>query len=84
MKCRKFDIRQWVLVTDWNPLTIWIYAEPYIRFPAADFDMDKIANRYAHLSNNSVAKYGGKKQKITHHIDGNMWDLEEFQSYLLD
>ena len=81
MKCRKFDIRQWVLVTDWNPLTIWIYAEPYIRFPAADFDFDKISNRYAHLSNNSVAKYG-KKQKITHHIDGNMWDLEEFQNYL--
>ena len=77
IKCRKFDIRQWVLVTDWNPLTVWIYAEPYIRFPAADFDFDKISNRYAHLSNNSVAKHG-KKQKITHHIEGNMWDLEEF------
>ena len=75
IKCRKFDIRQWVIVTDWNPLTIWIYAEPYIRFPAADFDFDKISNRYAHLSNNSIAKYGSK-QKITHHIEGNMWDLE--------
>ena len=83
MKCRKFDIRQWVLVTDWNPLTIWIYGEPYIRFPAADFDFNKISNRYAHLSNNSVAKYA-KKITITHEIEGNMWDLETFQSYLLD
>lgn len=56
MKARKFDIRQWVLVTEWNPLTIWMYAEPYIRFPASDFNIDKISNRFAHLSNNSVAK----------------------------
>ena len=80
---RKFDIRQWVLVTDWNPLTIWIYREPYIRFPAADFDFNKINNRYSHLSNNSVAK-NGKKVTITHEIEGNMWDLETFQSHLVD
>ena len=55
--CRKFDIRQWVLVTDWNPLTVWLYSEPYIRFAAADMTFKNIYNRYAHLSNNSVAKY---------------------------
>ena len=74
MKNRKFDIRQWVLVTDWNPLTIWLYAEPYIRFPAADFSFDQLQNRYAHLANNSVAKYA-KRITITHEIKGNMWCL---------
>ena len=81
VKCRKFDIRQWVLVTDWNPLTVWLYSEPYIRFAAADFSYKNIQNRYAHLSNNSVAKHA-KTQIVTHEIDGNMWSLDEFQSYL--
>lgn len=77
MKNRKFDIRQWVLVTDWNPLTVWMYAEPYIRFPASDFDLDTLTNRYSHLSNNSVAKYA-KHVSTQYTIEGNMWCLQEF------
>jgi len=32
IESRKFDIRQWVLIENWNPLTVWIYDESYIRF----------------------------------------------------
>ena len=77
VKCRKFDIRQW----DWNPLTIWLYAEPYIRFPASDFNLENISNRYSHLSNNSVAK-NAKSVVTQHFIEGNMWCLQEFIDYM--
>ena len=66
-----------MLVTDWNPLTVWLYAEPYFRFPATDYNADNIMDRFIHLTNNSVAKYAGENAKVSHQIDGNMWSLDE-------
>ena len=73
---RKFDLRVWVIVTDWNPLTIWMFKKPYVRFPAHDNDTSDIDNTYAHLANNSIAQYGDPRTNQVK-IEGNMLYIEE-------
>lgn len=37
---RKFDIRQWVLVTSVEPLVAWAFGQPYLRFCATPYSAD--------------------------------------------
>ncbi len=46
----KFDIRQWVLVSSWNPLVIWFYDKAYLRFSGQDYEISDINNKYVHLN----------------------------------
>lgn len=66
---KKFDIRQWVYIQDYNPPKIWFYDECYIRFCADDYSLDNISNRFQHLTNNSIQKYN--KNLV---VDKSMWE----------
>jgi len=77
---RKFDIRQWVLVTDWNPLTVWFYEECYIRFSGDEYNTEDLENRFIHLTNNSVTKHQSKEEDSR--FEQNMWRMETFQDHL--
>jgi len=86
---RKFDIRQWVLVTDWNPLTIYFYNECYARFSASEYsDDDKdLENVHVHLVNNSVGKDCEDFHKKVIAEDGEeivdcMWSMKQISSFM--
>ena len=78
---RKFDVRQWVLVSDWNPLTVWLYEQCYLRFALETYGTDDLANRRAHLCNNCVQRDAPdfEAQRAE-----SMWPLERFRAWLLE
>jgi tubulin monoglycylase TTLL3/8 len=84
---RKFDIRQWVLVVDWNPLTIYFFDECYLRFSADEYDNAEADNPFAHLSNTSIVNKSEQfKEKIIaengDEIEGLMWDHKSFSNFV--
>ena len=86
---RKFDIRQWVLVTDWNPLTIYFYNDCYARFAAAPYEDNDAAleNEHVHLVNNSVAKnsedfHASVTAENGEPIQDCMWTKDQIAAYM--
>lgn len=54
----KFDLRLYVLVPSFHPLTIYIYQEGLVRFSTEKFSLSNLKNRFAHLTNSSLNKFG--------------------------
>ncbi|KAH0572529.1 Tubulin tyrosine ligase [Spironucleus salmonicida] len=75
----KFDIRQWVLVSSVNPLVIWQWTRPYLRFCSAKYSNTDLNNPFIHLSNNSVQRHA---ESFGASIDGNMWHFSQMCEYL--
>ena len=53
---RKFDIRQWVLVTSFDPLIVYMYNDMYLKLCGSEFTLEDIYDNYRHLSNYTLQK----------------------------
>lgn len=86
---RKFDLRQWVVVTNWNPVTIYFYDECYARFSVEEYstDVNDLSNAYIHLVNNSIGKNSENFSKIISAengvpVEGYMWSFDQVAEFM--
>ncbi|KAM6126682.1 putative tubulin polyglutamylase TTLL2 [Pterocles gutturalis] len=79
----KLDLRLYVCVTSFCPLTIYTYEEGLVRFATEKFDLGSLDNVYAHLTNTSINKNGASYRKYKEGIGcGCKWTFSKFRSYL--
>lgn len=78
----KFDLRLYVLVTSFHPLTVYMYQEGIVRFSTEKYDLNSIGNLYSHLTNTSINKfspsYTTDKERVG---QGCKWTLTMLRNY---
>ncbi|XP_066532946.1 probable tubulin polyglutamylase TTLL2 [Hoplias malabaricus] len=79
----KFDLRIYVCVKSFHPLTIYMHQEGLVRFATEKYNLDSLDNLFSHLTNTSINKFGPfyttDKERVG---QGCKWTLSKFRSFL--
>ncbi|XP_063758700.1 probable tubulin polyglutamylase TTLL2 [Eleginops maclovinus] len=79
----KFDLRIYVCVKSFRPLTVYIHQEGLVRFATEKYNLSSLHNLYAHLTNTSINKFGPfyrtEKERVGR---GCKWTMSKFRHFL--
>ncbi|XP_070706020.1 probable tubulin polyglutamylase TTLL2 [Pempheris klunzingeri] len=79
----KFDLRIYVCVRSFHPLTVYIHQEGLVRFSTEKYNLSSLHNLYAHLTNTSINKFGPfyktEKERVG---QGCKWTMSKFRHFL--
>lgn len=84
----KYDLRVYVLVTSFNPLTIYIYNDGLVRFATEKYNLDpgNINKKFVHLTNFSINKKNVSKFVKNNDSDeegdgeSSKWDFSQLEA----
>ncbi|KAL3882585.1 hypothetical protein ACJMK2_028915 [Sinanodonta woodiana] len=79
----KFDMRIYVAVPSFHPLTIYICQEGIVRFSTEKFDLKCLQNIFSHLTNTSINKYSPSYTADKERVGpGCKWTLTQLRYFL--
>ncbi|XP_043592298.1 probable tubulin polyglutamylase TTLL2 isoform X2 [Bombus pyrosoma] len=78
----KFDLRLYVCVPSYQPLTIYLYKEGLARFATEKFSLEHLNDPFRHLTNFSLNKLGpGYSEKKERVGSGCKWTFRQLRRY---
>ncbi|XP_015121898.1 probable tubulin polyglutamylase TTLL2 [Diachasma alloeum] len=79
----KFDLRLYVCVPSYRPLTIYLYKEGLARFATEKFSLENLDDPFRHLTNFALNKLGpGYSQKKERVGAGSKWSFRQLRRYM--
>lgn len=79
----KFDLRIYVCVKSFHPLTVYVHQEGLVRFATEKYRLSSLHNLYSHLTNTSINKFGPFYRSEKGQVGkGCKWTMSKFRHFL--